>query len=145
MRRCVVALALFGAAVLAAGGLTADEKKADEKKETKALTKKEVGALMKETHRGDKSAQVLVEAELKKDAPDWEQVAKGAKAFARMGEAFRGVELGYSSPAGYIAGAKAFDKAAGEKDKKAASEALGRLNKSCTACHFYGGPGRGLK
>jgi len=145
MRPGVLALALFGGAALATTSLTADEKKADEKKVTKALTKKEVAALMKQTHRGDKSAHVLVDAELKKDAPDWEQVAKGAKAFTRMGEAFRGVELGYSSPAGYIASARAFDTAVGGKDKKAAGEALVRLTKSCAACHSYGGPGGALK
>jgi hypothetical protein len=145
MRPGVLALALFGGAALATGGLTADEKKVDEKKVTKALTKKEVAALMKQTHRGEKSAQVLVEAELKKDAPDWEQIARGAKAFTRMGEAFSGVDLGYSSPAKYVASAKALDKAAGEKDKKAADEALAGLKRSCSRCHSYAGPGGILK
>ena len=102
MRRYVVALALFGAAVLASSTLTAEEPKKDEKKDAKTLRRRTFGKLMKETHRGDKSPHARIVAELKKDAPDWEQLAKDAKAFAAMGEAFKGVRLDYSSPAGYI-------------------------------------------
>ena len=147
MRRYVVALALFGAAMLAASTLTAEEPKKTEKdaKDAKVLTKKELGKMMKDTHKGEKSPHVRVDAELKKDAPDWEQVAKGAKAFTEMGDAFKGVNLGYSSPASYLASTKAFAKAAGEKDKKAATEAFTSLNKSCVACHFYGGAGGAIK
>jgi hypothetical protein len=145
MRRYVLALALFGAAALVAGSLAADEPKKDEKKDAKALTKKEVGKLMKDTHHGDKSPHVRTVAELKKDAPDWVQLAKDAKAFGAMGDAFKGVQLGYSSPEGYIKSSTAFTKATGDKDKKAATEAFTGLTKSCAACHFYGGVGGTIK
>jgi uncharacterized protein (UPF0212 family) len=118
---------------------------AEEPKKDAKLTKKEVGKMMKDAHKGDKSAQVLAEAELKKDAPDWDAVTKSAKSFDAMGAAFARVELGYSSPATYIAATKALTKAAGDKDKKAATEAMAALNKSCVACHRYGGAGGALR
>jgi hypothetical protein len=143
MRRFVMA-ALFGAALLVANGLAADEPKKDEKKDAKAA-KKDIGKMMKERHKGAKSAEARTEAELKKDAPDWDEIAKAAKAFTEMGEAFKGVDLGYASPKGYVASAAALTKSAGEKDKKAATEALTGLTKSCSACHSYGGPGGQLR
>jgi hypothetical protein len=138
MRHVAMAVALFGAALWAANGLTAEEPKKDEKTVMKDITK-----LMKETHRGEKSPHVRVEAELKKDSPDWDQVAKDAKAFDEMGKAFKslGIYYPYASPAGYVKNASALGKAAGEKDKKAATEAFTGLTKSCVACHSYGGPG----
>ena len=145
MRRTVLALTLFTAAVL-----TADEPKKDEEKaEAKKLTRKEIGKLMKDTHRGAKSPHVRTEAELKKDPPDWEQITKDVKAFAAMGEALKafGPYQHAYTPAelGYIKTATALSKAAGDKDKKAATEAFVGLNKSCVACHFYGGPGGAIK
>jgi hypothetical protein len=137
MRRYVLALALFGAATL----VTADEPK----KDAKALTKKDIGKLMKATHHGDKSAHARTVAELKKDAPDWEQLAKDAKAFAAMSDAFKGVRLDYSSPEKYIESTKSFTKATGAKDKKAANEAFTGLTKSCASCHSYGGVGGAIK
>ena len=129
----VVILAMFGAAAFAA-----DEPK-------KALTKKEVGKMMKDVHKGAKSPHVNVDAELKKDEPDWDVIAKGAKSFNEMSAAFARVDLGYSSPAKYNAAAKALTKAAGDKDKKAATEAVASMNKSCSSCHSYGGAGGALK
>ena len=143
MRRYVVALALFGAAVLASNALTADEPKKDDKKDEKTA-RKEFSKLMKDTHRGDKSPHARIVAELKKDTPDWEQLAKDAKAFTYMGAAFKGVRLDYVSPAGYIKSAAELTKATGEKDKKAASEAFLGLTKTCGACHSYGGPATAL-
>ena len=142
MRRYVLALALFGAAALVAGSLAADEPKKDEKKDTKALTKKDIGKLMKETHDGDKSPHARVAAELKKDAPNWEQLVKDAKSFTAMGEAFKNMEPGYTSPAKYIESSTAFTKATGAKDKKAATAAFTGLTGSCIACHNYYVPGR---
>jgi hypothetical protein len=133
MRQYVLALALFGTATLAA----ADEPK----KDAKALTKKDIGKLMKETHHGDKSPHARTLAELKKDAPGWEQLAKDAKAFAAMSEAFKGAQLGYVTPDRYIESATAFAKATGTKDKKAANDAFTGLTKSCASCHVYGAPG----
>ena len=132
MRSYVLALALFGAATLAA----ADEPKKDEK----ALTKKDIGKLMKQTHKGDLSPHARTVAELKKDAPDWEQLAKDAKAFVAMSEAFKGVRFDYSSPAKYIESSTALTKATGAKDKKAAHEAFTALTKSCATCHGYTDP-----
>jgi hypothetical protein len=140
MRRFVMAVALFGAAALAAGGLAADEPKKAEKNEPKGA-KKDIGKMMKERHHGEKSAQVRTAAELKKDAPDWDEIAKNAKAFTEMGAAFKGADLGYASPKEYITSAAALTKAVSEKDKKTATEAFTGLTKSCSACHYYGGPG----
>lgn len=140
MRRSMMALVLFGAAALATNGLTADEKKADEKKDTKALTRKEIAARMKEVHRGEKSAHVRVELELKKDTPDWDEIVRGAKTFTEMGEAFKGADVSYLAPDKYIASTKALTKAASEKDKKAADEAFIGLTKSCHSCHCYVNP-----
>ena len=137
MRRYVLALALFGAAVLVAGSRAADEPK----KDAKAL-KEDIGKRMKETHDGDKSPHARVAAELKKDAPDWERLAKDAKAFAAMSEAFGSVRLNYRSPAKYIESSKSFTKATTAKDKKAANEAFTGLTQSCVACHDYYVPGR---
>ena len=144
MRRTVLALTLFTAAAL-----TADEPKKDEKKAEAKLTKKELGKMMKDTHHGEKSPHVRTAAELKKDSPDWEQITKDVKAFAAMGEALKafGPYQHKYTPAelGYIKTATALSKAAGDKDKKAATEAFVGLTKSCVACHFYGGPGGAIK
>ncbi|MBY0457257.1 MAG: hypothetical protein K2V38_07970 [Gemmataceae bacterium] len=136
MRRLLTAVGLFAAAVLAARA-AADEPKKDEVR----LTKKELAKLMADAHRGDKSPHARVGAELKKDAPDWEQLGKDAKAFGAMAEAFKKVELGYSSPAGYASGASALAKATADKDKKAAAEAFVSLKKACSACHYGLPPG----
>ncbi len=145
MRRVVFAVTLFGAAALAAGGVTADEPKKDEKKTEAKLTKKEFGKMMKDAHHGAKSPHARTAAELKKDSPDWDEIAKDVKAFAAMGDAFKRVQLGYTSPAKYNAATTALGKAAADKDKKAATEAFTGLTKSCTACHFYGGAPGGLE
>jgi cytochrome c556 len=123
MRRCVLLLALFGGAALAA------EPKAD------------VGKLMKAAHGGDKSPHARVTAELKKDAPEWAQLAKDAKAFTEMGAALKDARgYSYASPAKYVESAAALSKAAGDKDRPAAVAAFAALNKSCAACHIYGTP-----
>ena len=111
MRRTVLALTLFTAAAL-----TAEEPKKDEKADAKAAIKN-LGKLMKAVHQGEKSPHVRTEAELKKDAPDWEQLAKDAKAFAEMGAAFKGVNLRYSSPEKYLTSSAALTKAAAAEDK----------------------------
>ncbi len=143
MRHSVTAVALFGAAMLATSALTADEPKKDEKKDAKAA-RKEFSALMKGTHRGEKSPHTRIVMELKKEAPDWDQLAKDAKAFEDVGKAFKNVDLGYASPEKYIKGTAALTKAVGAKDKKAANEAFIGLTNSCGACHNYGGPALAL-
>jgi hypothetical protein len=136
MRKFVMALALFGAAVLAAGALVADEKKADDK--DAKLTKKDLAKLMKDTHRGEKAPYTRVEAELKKDSPDWDVMMKETKAFTEMSAAFKKAELAYTSPAKYIKSAESLTKATADKDKKAATEAFTGLTQSCGSCHYGG-------
>lgn len=140
MTRSTRAAALFAAAALAAG-LCADEpKKPDAKdaKDAKAEAKPDLKKLMGAAHRGEKSPHARLVAELNKDAPDWAEVAKSAKAFAETGAHLKG-RGAYTSPAAYIAGANDLTKAAGEKDKRAATEAFAGLRKTCSACHHYGG------
>lgn len=139
MQRFVIATALFCVTVLASSALTADEPKKDEKKDEKTA-RKEIAKLMKDTHRGEKSPHMRAEAELKKDAPDWTEIAKSAKAFTDMGAAFKAVRFDYSSPERYIESASSLSKAADNKDKKAATEAFSALKRTCAACHPYGGP-----
>jgi hypothetical protein len=121
--------ALVCAALMMARGLTADEP---------TKPKDEVKEMMVKVHRGEKSALGRTTAELKKEKPDWELLAKDAKEFAAMGEKLKGTAA-YTSPAKYISRAAALDKAVGEKDQKAATEAFTGLNTSCSSCH-YGKP-----
>jgi hypothetical protein len=141
MRRVALAVALVGAAVLTATGFGADEPKKDD---AKKLTKKELGQLMKDTHQGEKAPHARVAAELKKDAPDWDQVGKDAKAFTAMGETLKNNTAGPYTVRMYTDSTTRLSKAAGDKDKKAATEAFAGLTKSCASCHFYGGAPGGL-
>lgn len=134
MRRYVLAIALFGMAVLTTNALSA----AEPKKEGKRPTSKEIGKLMADIHRGEKSSYSRVNAELKKDAPDWDVIAKETKSFAEMSAAFKKAPLGYTSPAKYISSAESLAKAASEKDKKAAANAFVGLTNSCNSCHYGG-------
>lgn len=135
MRRFGMLLALFGAAALAVGSLTADEPKKDDPKK---LTSKEIAKMMKETHRGEKSAYSRTQTELKKDTPDWNQIAKDVKVFTEMGAVLKASRMDYTSPAKYISSAEALNKATTDKDKKAANEAFVGLTNSCSACHYGG-------
>ena len=139
MRRnwIVVATAFACAALLTANGFTAEEPKKDDKAPTK-VTKDEVKEKMIKVHRGEKSPLGRTTAELKKETPDWEQLAKDVKDFAGMGKSLAGAGL-YTDPARYIASTTTLSKAIGEKDKKAATEAFTGLGKSCSSCH-YGKP-----
>ena len=147
MRRVLLTFALFGAAALAVNGLAAEDKRPDAAKDrdAKKLTIKEIGRLMKDTHHGAKTPDARTVAELKNESPDWEQLAKDAKAFTAMGEVLKAnAPFGPSalrndilSPTKYVASAAALTKAAGAKDKKAATAAFTALTKSCAACHCY--------
>src|SRR5947209_11954027 len=116
------------AVALAAGWALADEP-------ARKPTDKEIKEQMVRTHKGKDAPLARAGAELKKDAPDWDQLAKDAKAFADMGEALKG-RSAYTSPAKYVASAGAFEKAVKEKDRTAASTAYTGLTKSCTSCHY---------
>ena len=91
--------------------------------------------MMTKTHKGEKSPFARTGAELKKDSPDWEQLAKDAKAFTDMGAALKSAGL-YTDPSKYIASAADLTKAAKDKDHKAASAAFAALTQSCSACHY---------
>ncbi len=135
MRRFGMLMALFGAAALAVGSLTADEPKKDDPKKP---TAKDIGKMMKDTHRGEKSAYSRTQAELKKDAPDWDQIAKDVKVFTDMGAALKASRMDYTSPANYLSSTEALGKAAKDKDKKAADAAFIGLTASCNSCHYGG-------
>jgi hypothetical protein len=147
MSRYVLALVLFCAAALVATGLTAEEpRKVGTKARAKKLSKVEIAQMMKDAHYGPKTPDARIVAELKKDSPDWEQIAKDAKAFTAMGQALEVNgpfghpslrDKGLFAPKDYIASASALSKAASEKDKKAATAAFTGLTKSCAACHCY--------
>jgi cytochrome c556 len=134
MRQYVLAITLFGMAVLITNALSADEPKKEESK----LAKKDIGKMMADIHRGEKSSYSRVNAELKKDSPDWDVIAKETKSFAEMSAAFKKAPLGYTSPAKYISSAESLAKAASEKDKKAADTAFVGLTNSCNSCHYGG-------
>lgn len=134
MRRFCVLVVLFAAAAFTVSSLTADEPK---KEDAKKLSSEEIAKMMKNVHRGEKSAYSRTQAELKKDTPDWDQIAKGVKDFSDMGAALKG-NVAYTSPAKYIASTEALAKAAKDKDKKAATEAFAGLTNSCGACHYGG-------
>ncbi|HJZ56185.1 MAG TPA: hypothetical protein VKE74_14560 [Gemmataceae bacterium] len=131
MRRGLV-LAVVAPFALTAGWLAADEPKADKK----PPTEKEVKELMQKTHKGKDAPLARVEVELKKDAPEWDQVAKDAKAFTDMGDVLKR-RPAYPSPAKYVSSAAELEKAAKDKDRAAAGKAFVGLNQSCTSCHCY--------
>ena len=122
-------------ALLAGGGTAAEEPKKDDKAPAK-VSKEKVKEMMIAAHRGEKSPLVRTKAELKKDAPDWDQLAKDAKVFAEMGEVLKTGASPYTNPKGYIEAGAALGKAVGEKDAKASGEAVGKLGTSCGACHY---------
>ena len=135
MRRLFVLVALFGAAALTVSSLTADEPK---KADPKGPTAKEIATMMKAVHRGEKSAYSRTQAELKKDTPDWDQIAKDVETFTEMGAALKGPRTDYTSPAKYLASTEALATATKDKDKKAATDAFTGLTASCGSCHYGG-------
>lgn len=135
MRRNWIASCVTAAALLAVTGLAAEEPKKDGKAPAKG-PKEKVHEMMIAAHRGEKSPLARTKAELKKNSPDWEQLAKDAKAFAEMGEALKTGASPYTNPEGYIGASAALGKAIGDKDAKASGEAFGKLGKSCNACHY---------
>ena len=139
MHRIPLLAAVAVAALFAVGGLTADEPKKDDKAPKRA-TKEQLHEMMKKLHKGDKSPLARTAAEVKKDSPDWDQLAKDAKGFTEMGAVLK-ISVDYTDPKGYIAGATALTKAVGEKDKEASAKAFTTLRQSCHACH-YGNPAK---
>jgi hypothetical protein len=139
MRRnwIVVAAAFACAALLTAGSLTAEEPKKDDKAPAKGeVTLKQIKEMMLKVHRGEKAPLMRTPEELKKDTPDWEQLAKDGKEFATMSDMLSKAGL-YTDSTKYVSSSTELSKAVGEKDKKAASEAFNSLNKTCGNCHYH--------
>jgi hypothetical protein len=146
---CALACALACAVVVQACGLyfepSFEESKKDEKKDDKVPArpaKEQVKEMMTKLHKGDKAPLARTRAELDKDKPDWDQLAKDAKAFGEMSELLKKNREGYRSPEKYISSVAALAKAAQDKDHKAAATAFAGLSQSCVSCHFYGAPGK---
>ena len=135
----VVAAAFACAALLTAGSLTAEEPKKDDKpREKDTVTRTQLKEMMKKVHRGEKAPLTRTPEELKKDTPDWEQLAKDMKEFTTMADMVSKAGLyTYNGTSMYIDSTAALSKAIGEKDKKAASEAFNSLNKTCSHCHYH--------
>jgi hypothetical protein len=124
-------VALFALAVLVVSSLTAEE--------PKKPTRKDVAEMMKKTHRGEKSAYARTQAELKKDSPNWEEIAKDVKAFREMSAVMKAtLQLTYTPRANYTTSVESLNKAVTAKDRKAALAAFIGLTNSCAACHYGG-------
>ena len=129
------------AVVFAVGALFADEPKKDDKTPKRSTEEvlKQLQEMMTKHHKGEKAPLARTAAEVKKESPDWEQLAKDAKGFVEMGKALD--ESGHYGRARYIEGALALAKAVEKKDKDASVKAFATLSKSCSACH-YGNPAK---
>jgi cytochrome c556 len=139
-----VACALVTAGAVAACGLypylEEPAKKEPVKTEpAKKTGKEQVKEMMIKLHKGEKSPLARTRAEVEKEKPDWDQLAADAKAFGELSELLKKNREGYRSPEQYISSAAELAKAAKDKDHKAVSAAVGKLSKSCMACHFYNG------
>ena len=111
----------------------------DEKKEEEIPTVSEIMIRINNKKRG---VHPRVAAELQKDSVDWAALVPDGKAYVKltsqmlenvpsMGEKDSWVKLCDS----YIADAKALSDGIAKKDRAAAQKALGRLQRSCKACH----------
>ena len=124
------------AALFAVGALAAEEPKKNDKIPTKDQLK-HLREMMTKLHKGEKAPLARTAAEVKKDSPDWGQLAKDAKGFVEMGKALD--ESGHYGRSGYIGGATALTKAIEKKDREASAKAFTALRRSCSGCH-YGNP-----
>jgi len=132
-----VACALVSAGAVAACGLYPETP-------VKKATKEQVKEMMTQVHKGEKSALARTRAEVQKESPDWEALAKDARSFTAMGEMLvTGVSpYPYTSPKSYIDSAAALTKATQDKDQKGAATAFTKLSQSCVACHGYHDPAK---
>ena len=88
----------------------------------KKATKEQVKEMMTQVHKGEKSALARTRAEVQKESPDWEALAKDARSFTAMGEMLvTGVSpYPYTSPKSYIDSAAALtDCQRPDRDSKA--------------------------
>jgi hypothetical protein len=114
----------------------------------------DIRRIMDRLGKGPQALTAAIGEELKSDEPPWDDLQGQAKEYARLT-----AELGrYDPPRGdkeswqqrtgdYAEAAAALDRAAQARDRDAAKEAHGRLNRSCAACHRehrqMGPPGKG--
>jgi hypothetical protein len=136
MRRVLMPVVVGMVIAVTAGWLAACGPLPGTKAATKPVTAKDVEAMMKKVHEGKDAPLARTGAELKKETPHWEALAKDAKAFADMGEMLHRLPK-YTDDSKYLVGAAGLVKAVKEKDKPAAAEAFAGLSKSCSACHYY--------
>jgi hypothetical protein len=148
MRRLLLLASVGGAVVVTAGWLAACGELPETRAVPKAVTVKDVEAMMKKVHAGKDAPLARTRAELKKDAPNWEVLAKDAKAFTEMGGLMRrAYPMTYTARSPYwyaveyAERGEALVKAAKGNDRPAATAAFAGLSKSCSACH-YGYPAR---
>jgi cytochrome c556 len=99
--------------------------------------------IMTKAHKGSKSLLGDMNAELKEDEPDWNDIQKDSKELVELG-----TSLGKNKPPkgeqssweqltkNYLTNAKELDTAAQGKNKAAAKMALGKLQGSCKDCHM---------
>jgi hypothetical protein len=102
-----------------------------------------VHELMEKTHEGKKSPWKTVERAASKDPVDWAEFNKALPRLTAMSKALttaRNKEVRDSAD-GYVDAVKELEASAKKKDAAGTRAALTALAKSCTDCHYKGGPG----
>ena len=134
MRALICAASLLG--LLSVVALTSSPAGAQDD-ETPTIEK-----IMEKLHKGSKAPLKTVQAELKRDSPNWSKVEVDAKIIEKFGaylprtKAPKGDQASYEKLAkAYAKNAKALEHAAGEMDLARAREATKKLGTSCKACH----------
>jgi cytochrome c556 len=108
-------------------------------------TVKHMTETMIRVHRGEKSPYAFLEKEATAKEPNWDEFAKHLKTVKDMskmnGEFVRDEkhERNQKAPSNYADAVKNLAAALEKKDAKLASESFASLQKSCIACHSYGG------
>jgi cytochrome c556 len=99
--------------------------------------------IMTKAHKGGKSLLANLNADLKDDEPDWNDIQKDTKELVDLG-----TSLGKNTPPkgdqaswdrltkAYLANVKTLDGAAENKNKGAAQTALKQIQGSCKECHM---------
>jgi cytochrome c556 len=99
--------------------------------------------IMTKAHKGPKSLLGDMNAELKEDEPDWNDIQKDSKELVELG-----IALGKNKPPmgeqsswdrltkNYQANTKSLETAAQGKDKATTKSALSKLQGSCKECHM---------
>ena len=145
MRRKIMTTAGLACIIAAMAGWAAVY--GEDKAGKKAPTHENIKEMMAKVHKGDRSPLANVQKELKAETPDWVQVSKNAKVLGDMAEMLRiGGPYSYSERIAaaqqrvadrYADSVKDLDKAASNKDRKAATAALTGMTNTCSSCHPY--------